>query len=191
MAKKGFYINLKDCMGCCTCQIACKDKNNLPIGILFRKVTSYETGKFPNPKPYHYPATCNHCASPACVAHCPTGAMYIDEDETVQHNDDICIGCRTCVSACPYSVPQYFEDEDIVRKCNMCQDLTSVGENPACVDACRNRCLEWGDLDVLRAKHPNAVSDISCLPDSSLTTPSVLIEVRDGALDPNYRIMMR
>lgn len=191
MSRKGFYINLRDCLDCCTCQIACKDKNDLPIGILFRNVSTYETGKFPKPGVFHYPATCNHCENPACTANCPTGAMYVAEDGTVQHDDEICIGCETCAQSCPYGVPQYFEVEGIVRKCNMCKDLTDNGENPACVDACRNRCLEWGDFDELKAAHPGAVQDIACLPDSSQTGPSTLIDANPASLEPEFRIMMR
>lgn len=179
----GFYLDMKSCTGCRTCQIACKDKNDLPIGILFRHVETYEAGQFPKPGLYHVSRTCNHCASPACVANCPTGAMYIDEENgTVQHNDDECIGCQTCVQSCPYAVPQYFEDEKIVRKCNMCMDLVNKGENPACVDACMMRALEWGDYDELKAKHGEAVRDMAVLPDSSTTDPRTLYTIKEDAL---------
>ena len=183
----GFYLDMKSCTGCRTCQIACKDKNDLPIGILYRRVETYEAGVFPKPDLYHLSRTCNHCENPACVANCPTGAMYQDEETgTVQHRDDECIGCQTCVNSCPYEIPQYFEDDKIVRKCDMCMDLVKAGENPACVDACMLRALEWGDIDELAAKHGDSVRDMAVLPASSQTGPRSLYTVTDDALKDTY-----
>ena len=93
--RMGFYFDQNSCVGCKTCQVACKDKNDLEVGTLFRHVVDFEVGEFPSVKSYHYAATCNHCENPACVEACPTAAMYIDEtDGTVQHDDEKCIGCQ-------------------------------------------------------------------------------------------------
>ena len=102
VVRKGFYFNQRNCIGCKTCQIACKDKNDLDIGVVFRHVNDYEVGTYPDATGYHYAATCNHCIDPACVAVCPNAATYIDKkDGTVQHDDEKCIGCEYCVKACP------------------------------------------------------------------------------------------
>lgn len=187
MAKLGFFFNGDNCIGCRACQIACKDKNNLPVGILYRRVTSYETGAFPSPGFFHHASTCNHCENPACVLNCPSGAMQIAEDGTVQHDDELCIGCKTCINACPYEVPQYHDDLEIVTKCDLCADKRSNGENPVCVDACAMRVIEWGAMDELRAAHPDAVQDLPILPDSSQTNPSALISPRPCALESDFR----
>ncbi len=187
MDKLGFYFNGESCIGCRACQIACKDKNDIPVGVLYRQVKSYETGAFPTPGYYHHASTCNHCASPACVANCPSGAMQLAEDGTVQHDDELCIGCKTCVNACPYEVPQYLDDLEIVAKCDFCADRRANGENPACVDACAMRVLEWGNLEDLKAAHPDAVQDLPILPDSSQTGPSTLISPRACALEADFR----
>ena len=71
MAQYGFYFDQTVCAGCHTCQIACKDKNRLDVGTLYRKVRTFETGEYPNPGIYHLATTCNHCDNPACVAACP------------------------------------------------------------------------------------------------------------------------
>lgn len=186
MTQYGFYYNNLNCTGCRTCQVACKDKNDLDPGILFRRVSTYETGEYPNPGYYHLSISCNHCADPACVKACPIEANYKD-DETgiVMHDDEICIGCQACQSACPYGHPQYLEAESIVHKCMMCHDLILEGGRPACVDACPMRCLEWGDIDELAAKHPEAVNDIAVLPDSSVTTPSMIMTARPAAFEDN------
>lgn len=185
--KLGFYFNGENCIGCRTCQIACKDKNDLPLGVLYRKVNTYETGAFPTPGYYHHTSTCNHCTDPACEAVCPSGAMFIADDGTVQHDDELCIGCKSCVNACPYGVPQYFEELEIVGKCDMCADRRANGLNPACVDACAMRVLEFGYIDELQAAHPDAVRDLPILPDSSQTGPSTLISPRACALEKDYR----
>ena len=188
MAEMGFYIDMTSCIGCHTCQIACKDAKSLEVGTLFRRVDSYETGSFPTPGWYHYSHTCNHCESPACVANCPTGAMHVnEEDGSVQHDDETCIGCQTCVKSCPYSVPQYIEELGVVHKCDMCHELTAAGENPACVDACLMRCIEWGEVEKLKAAHPDAVNKIACMPDSD-TEPSTLITPTAAALKDEFRL---
>lgn len=188
MEKTGFYFNGDYCVGCRACQIACKEKNGLQIGIFFRRVRDYETGMFPKPGYYHHSSTCNHCIKPACVATCPSGAMYIAENETVQHDPEICIGCKNCVNACPYDIPQYLEEREIVVKCNMCVDLTVKGDNPVCVDTCPQFALEWGELKGLIANHTDAVADLPILPDSSKTQPSTIITPRACAQGSDFRL---
>lgn len=184
MARKGFFYNQQACIGCRTCQVACKDKNDLGTGLFFRHVTDYVAGSYPQPSSYHYAATCNHCENPACVAVCPNAAMYIDEDDgTVQHNDEKCIGCEYCVKACPYGVPQYVESLQKAHKCDACAQLRVAGEQPACVAACPMRALEFGDIEELRAAHPDAVDQIAILPDASQTNPSVAVAAKPVALE--------
>jgi anaerobic dimethyl sulfoxide reductase subunit B (iron-sulfur subunit) len=160
------------------------------VGILYRQVRSYETGAFPNPGYYHHSSTCNHCAKPACVVTCPSGALHIADNDTVQIDTDICIGCQSCVRSCPYGVPQFFEDREVSGKCNFCIDLISQGQNPVCVDACPQRVLEWGGLDKLAARHPEAVRDLPILPSSDKTQPSTLITPRTCALDTKPRLKL-
>ena len=176
MAKKGFFYNQDDCVGCKTCQMACKDKNDLMVGILFRNLRDFEVGTYPNASVYHYAKTCNHCEQPLCVANCPTGAMYFDEEDgTTQHDFEVCIGCQTCVRSCPYEVPQFLEEAAKVIKCDACIALRGNGEQPACVAACQMRALRFGDFDELKAEFPDAVRDLPILPESNVTSPCTLI----------------
>lgn len=180
----GFYFDMTRCIGCRACQIACKDKNRLDVGVVLRNAKTYECGTFPKVEMFNYSASCNHCSNPACVAVCPVGAMYKAEDGTVIHDDAACIGCQACVGACPYEVPQYDEVAKIVKKCDACAYLRAQGKNPACVDACPNRALEFGDIDELKALHgDDCVSDICILPASSMTEPNVLIKAKKCAVD--------
>lgn len=186
MTQLGFYFNQQQCIGCRTCQISCKDRFDLKVGQSFRRVSTFETGKYPNPGYYHLASTCNHCASPACVANCPTGAMAKDLDTgIVTHDDDACIGCQTCVRSCPYEVPVYLEERNIVGKCTACAEERAENNQPVCVAACPMRALEFGDMEELKAAHPGAVSKIAVLPDSE-TGPSTLIEAKDCATEADF-----
>ena len=188
MGRLGFYFDGTQCTGCRTCQVACKDKNRLEVGTIFREVHSYESGSYPNAKIYHYSASCNHCESPACVAACASGAMYKVEDGTVICDTEMCDGCGMCVSVCPYQVPKMM-DNGKANKCDACAYLRAKGENPACVDACLMRCLEFGDLDELAAKHEGEeLSNVMpFLADPAATNPSILINAKECAKAEDYR----
>ncbi len=178
MAQLGFYYNMSTCIGCRVCQIACKDKNNLNVGTLYRRVYDLESGKYPNPRIDHLSIGCNHCADPKCVKNCPTGALSKRErDGVVLHDKSKCIGCRMCVWSCPYGAPQYKEDEGKVGKCDLCVDLLEKGEKPACVSACVMRALDVGEIGELRKKYGTA-ADALGLPDSSITDPSITITLK-------------
>lgn len=177
MAQLGFYFSQEECIGCKACQVACNDRNDLPAGTVYRRVLHFETGEYPNAQLFHHSMACNHCENPACVENCPTLAMHKADDGTVVHDDDLCIGCGICIMACPYGVPVMLDEERIANKCDSCKPLRDAGQNPVCVDACPMRCLEFGDLDELRAKHGDSlVTELPYLPSASLTKPSMLID---------------
>lgn len=187
---QGFYFNQAACVGCRTCQMACKDKNDLNVGYVLRRVSSYEVGEFPTPGTYHYSGACNHCQSPACVDVCPAGATYVNaEDGTIQHDASKCIGCGYCVSACPYGHPVIDEELNIARRCDGCIELRAAGEQPACVSACPMRALEFGPIEELRAAHPDGVAQIAVLPDMTITNPSIVIDAKAIALEGEPMVM--
>ena len=180
MGQKAFYFNMKSCIGCHACQVACRDRNALyNVGEIFRKVDTYEGGKFPKPFWYSLSIACNHCGNPACVKNCPTGAMYKDsETGLVLHDDELCIGCGTCVASCPYHEPILMEKngKTVSAKCDGCYTLVQKGENPVCVDACPMRAIEFGEMmDIMKA-HPDAVQNIMPLPDASQTAPAFFVD---------------
>ena len=108
--------------------------------------------------------------------------MYKDDDGTVQHDDEACIGCQTCVNSCPYGAPQFIEEDKIVQKCDTCRALREAGHEPVCVEACPMRAIEFGEMDDLRAAHPDAVSELPCTEPAATTTPNILIGASRGAL---------
>jgi anaerobic dimethyl sulfoxide reductase subunit B (iron-sulfur subunit) len=187
MAKQlGFYLDASACTACKACMIACKDKNNLPVGMNWRKVYEYGGGTWgPDPAnptllvannvyAYSVSIACMHCQSPLCVEACPAGAMTKNADGIVLVDADKCIGCRYCEWACPYGAPQFDETAGVMTKCNFCQDLQAQGQNPACVDACPMRALEFGELADLRAKH-GIVNSIEPLASAEYTNPALVV----------------
>ncbi|WP_280769693.1 DMSO/selenate family reductase complex B subunit [Salipaludibacillus daqingensis] len=176
MGQLGFYYDLENCIGCKGCQIACKDKNDLGEGVLFRKVYDFEGGSYPNPYIDHVTISCNHCDKPKCVENCPTGAMHKrEEDGVVDYDHEKCVGCKMCIWSCPYGGPEYDKEKGKVAKCDFCTDLIDQGEDPACVAACTMRAIEYGDIDELKAKYGNNQS-IRYFPDLSLTKPNIVVK---------------
>ena len=108
-----FSIDLARCIGCKACSVACKDRAGLPDEVDWLRVEAYEGGTYPTPTLVYRVVHCFHCADPACVASCPTGAMAQDVDGWVQVDASLCIACGACVEACPngalqlkgYSIP--------------------------------------------------------------------------------------
>lgn len=146
MAQYGWEIDLDRCTGCKTCTIACKSENNTPLETNFRSVVTEEGGVYPNPTREFISMACNHCADPACLASCPVGAITKRAtDGIVLIDQDICVGCRYCMWACPYGAPRYNENTQKVEKCTFCLHRVSAGGtlNPACVDACVGRALKY------------------------------------------------
>lgn len=187
--RKGFYFDERACIGCRTCQVACIESHGTPRDVFFRRVRSFTAGAYPEATLYHVSLGCNHCEKPACVANCPADAMFIDEaDGTVQHDDEKCIGCQTCVKSCPYETPQYREDLKIVQKCDACKSLREQGEEPVCVAACPMRALAFGDIDELAARYgEECVSELPVLPSADETRPSLLMRVKESALAEDAR----
>lgn len=108
MAKWGMVIDLRKCIGCYSCMIACKQEHFLLPGVFWNRVLIGETGKYPTVTKQIYPVICNHCTEAACVKACPTRATIRREDGIVIVDYDKCVGCRYCLIACPYQQRTFY-----------------------------------------------------------------------------------
>lgn len=95
-------IDLRKCVGCHACTIACVAENKLPPGVVYRPVLEEEIGAYPNVTRRFVPRPCMQCERPPCVPVCPVNATYTNEEGIVEVNYNQCIGCRACLTACPY-----------------------------------------------------------------------------------------
>ena len=112
----GMAIDLKKCVGCYACQVACKQEHFLPTGIFWSRVVQGESGKYPAVIKLVYPVLCNHCSEAPCVEVCPTGASTIREDGIVEIDGNKCVGCKYCVVACPYQNRSFYSSDDDKRE---------------------------------------------------------------------------
>lgn len=156
MAEKqyGMLIDTTRCVGCQTCVVGCKILHECPDGTYLgylETIGSDEnylvSGTYPNVSITFRPHMCNHCENPLCVANCPTGAMHKrDEDGIVESDSEICIGCDTCVQACPYGAPVLDENAKRAIKCDLCRPRIERGEEPLCVCSCPAEARMYGDI---------------------------------------------
>ncbi len=152
MARWGMVINLYTCIGCYSCMVSCKQEHFLPPDIYFARVLIGESGKYPSVNKLIYPVLCNHCEHPSCIDVCPSGATTKREDGIIAVDPEICIGCRSCLIACPYqqrsylpkASQEYFPGQGLtpyeevgkwlyplekgtVVKCNFCSEILEQG----------------------------------------------------------------
>jgi Fe-S-cluster-containing dehydrogenase component/formate-dependent nitrite reductase membrane component NrfD len=147
MPNYGFAIDLRKCIGCHACTIACKAEHEIPVGVNRCWVKTVEKGVFPDTRRFFFPVLCNQCDDAPCVRICPTNALFKRHDGIVDLRSDVCIGCRACMVACPYD--QLFIDPNTrtAEKCNFCANRVENELLPACVSVCPTECRIFGDLD--------------------------------------------
>lgn len=146
--KYGMVIDLRKCIGCEACSVACKSENGVSLGNFRTWVQMHEMGIYPNVAMHFVPRLCNHCDNAACVSVCPTGASYKRaEDGLVLINQDDCVGCKYCMVACPYGVRYLDEDKGVVDKCTFCVQRVESGLVPSCVNTCVGNARIFGDLN--------------------------------------------
>lgn len=135
---------------CKACEVACKQWKNIPAGtIKLRRVVEVTGGVFPDIKRHFLSISCRHCAKAPCIESCPTQAIFKrPEDGIVIVNQDKCIGCKACLEACPFGVPQ-FGDDGFMQICDMCLDRIKNGQLPICAATCPTQALRWDTLEEL------------------------------------------
>jgi len=167
-ARKGFLVDTSRCIGCRSCQVACKQWNKMDADKTSNKGT-FENPRDLTPALYNrikfietessgvvswqfFNERCMHCGDAGCMKVCPSpGALYRTKDGIIAYNKEKCISCKYCVSACPFNIPRYGTD-DKVSKCHLCQSRVEGGISPACAKACPTEALKFGKRSDLIAK---------------------------------------
>ena len=148
MPRYALIVDVKKCVGCFACRVACQNQNSLPAETSLIRFEDHETGKYPNVKYEVVTLQCMHCEDAPCVPVCPTNASVKDKQTGLTLvNQDKCIGCRRCVVACPYHARHYVKETGVVQGCNLCLSLLQAGQEPACVSTCLTKARLFGDLD--------------------------------------------
>jgi Fe-S-cluster-containing dehydrogenase component len=147
MPNYGFLIDQSKCIGCHACSTACKSENQVPLGVYRTWVKYTETGTYPDVRRRFQVTRCNHCANPPCVRICPVSAMYQRSDGIVEFDPSICIGCKSCMQACPYDSIYLDPETNTAAKCHFCAHRLEVGLEPACVVVCPEHAILAGDLN--------------------------------------------
>lgn len=151
----GMIIDLRKCIGCMSCVVADKTEYEVPLGVWRTWVKVSEKGEYPNVRKIFLPRICNHCDYPHCVRNCPTQATYKHKDGFVLQRYNRCIGCRTCIVACPYNARHFLPAKRtnmnlphaVVDKCTFCVHRVKQGVSPACVQACVGGARIFGDFN--------------------------------------------
>jgi Fe-S-cluster-containing dehydrogenase component/formate-dependent nitrite reductase membrane component NrfD len=143
----GFLIDQRRCIGCHACTVACKQEQDVPLGVFRTWVKYIEKGEFPNTRRHFTVLRCNHCDDAPCISICPTKALFRREDGIVDFDTSRCIGCKSCMQACPYDALYIDPNEHTAQKCNFCAHRVDVGLKPACEIVCPETAIISGDLD--------------------------------------------
>lgn len=143
----GFVIDHNRCIGCHACTVACKEEHNVPLGVFRTWVKYIEKGEFPHASRHFGVMRCNHCDDAPCVEICPTRALFRRDDGIVDFDNSRCIGCKSCMQACPYDALYLDPATHTAAKCNFCAHRIEMNLEPACVIVCPTQAITAGDID--------------------------------------------
>ena len=158
---KGMIVVKSDrCLGCKTCELACGVEHSRTKSL----ATAIREEQPPRPRVrvesgcgFKVPLQCRQCENAPCVAICPTNALHRkDKDSPVLIDQNLCIGCKWCILACPFGVIRMDDDSHAIIKCDQCFERLERGELPACVEACPTHALTFKNLDEVVADKRDA-----------------------------------
>jgi Fe-S-cluster-containing dehydrogenase component/formate-dependent nitrite reductase membrane component NrfD len=143
----GFLIDQHRCIGCHACTVACKEEHDIALGVNRTWVKYIEKGHYPDTRRHFAVLRCNHCDDAPCIEICPTVALFRRRDGIVDFDHERCIGCKSCMQACPYDALYIDPDRNTAAKCNFDASRVDMGYKPACEVVCPTQAILSGDLD--------------------------------------------
>lgn len=149
MTQYALLVDEKRCVGCQTCEVACKQENSLPVGPKWMVVISRIKEVDGKLVMSFLHIRCMHCANPPCIPACPTNAITKRADGIVLIDPELCTGCMVCIEACPFAAPQFNPEKNTVEMCTLCVHRIEKGLEPACVQHCPSGALQFGDINDL------------------------------------------
>ncbi|MFW9877342.1 MAG: 4Fe-4S dicluster domain-containing protein [Candidatus Thorarchaeota archaeon] len=160
----GMVIDQERCIGCEACTIACKAENKttnywIKVETQGSAVKDSPRGNFPNLTMDFLPKLCNHCEHPPCVDSCPDDALIKRDDGIVILNQDLCTGCLSCLTACPYNIIVFDDDNNLPGKCNFCAHRVDQGLEPFCVICCEGQAMYFGDINDSNSRISKLISE--------------------------------
>ena len=187
MVNFGFAIDNRKCIGCHACTVACKSEHDVPVGVNRTHVKYIETGTYPDSTREFSVHRCNHCEDSPCTTICPTTALFTRSDGIVDFDDDRCIGCKSCMQACPYDALYINPNTGTAAKCNYCAHRIENSYEPACVIVCPVEAIVSGDLDDPNSNLSQLIAENETKvrkPEAG-TVPNVFyLDTSDEMLDP-------
>ena len=146
-------IDREKCVGCQTCEVACKQGKNLGVGPKPMRVIQVGPVMTEGRLQMRFvPMRCMHCVKPACMEACQFDAIRKREDGIVLIQEDLCVGCKSCIEACRFGAVQFDEEKGVAVKCSMCVERLDAGLEPMCVKHCPAGAVSIGDVNVIVEK---------------------------------------
>lgn len=177
----GMLVDVRKCIGCQACTVACIHENAVPDGSFRTIVSTYSVKQADDAAQpagtYVLPRLCNHCDNPPCVPVCPVQATFQRSDGIVLVDNERCVGCGYCVQACPYDARFINHETQTADKCTFCEHRLEAGLLPACVESCVGGARVIGDLNdegsEIRQRMREHAKDLKVLKPAMGTDPHV------------------